>query len=215
MRCRPRPGSRFYRLDRLLCRRGCWEPLYDLITPPLRRGRNARRRSGIRHVLAPPPPAPPSSSPVFLPLSRRGPPTTATPRPALSRLHLFLVFLHLEEATPPFSRSSPGDKMANTRRPAPPPRSCLRLQRAFTPRTKRDEKAEPARSRGCPAHRARGPHYFLSWSRRRNTKRKAHRKCRATAALLPRGDPHRGLLVTRPVKPTHQRIPQRDRARGE
>lgn len=55
MRCRPRPGSRFYSLDRLLCRRECWEPLYDLITPPLRRGRNARRHSGIRHVLAPPP----------------------------------------------------------------------------------------------------------------------------------------------------------------
>lgn len=65
MRCRPRPGSRFYRLDRLLCRRGCWEPLYDLITPPLRRGRNARRRSGIRHVLAPPPESLPQIRPLF------------------------------------------------------------------------------------------------------------------------------------------------------
>ena len=62
MRCRPRPGSRFYSLDRLLRRKECWELLCDLITPPcaLRRGRNARRHSGTRHVPAPAPTRDPS-----------------------------------------------------------------------------------------------------------------------------------------------------------
>lgn len=65
MRCRPRPGSRFYSLDRLPRRTECWEPLYDLITPPLRRGRNARKRSGVRHVFSPPPAIPPLESSSF------------------------------------------------------------------------------------------------------------------------------------------------------
>ena len=83
MRCRPRPGSRFYSLARLLRRRECWEPLYDLITPPLRRGINACRRSGIRHFLAPPPFAD------FSPLSRMvpAPRPPRPPRPPAVVLH--------------------------------------------------------------------------------------------------------------------------------
>lgn len=86
MRCRPRPGSRFYSLDRLLRRRERWELLYDLITPPLRRGRTARGRSEIRHVLAPPSPPPTQTiPPVFH--SFQGwvhPPTTGKPQFLLS-----------------------------------------------------------------------------------------------------------------------------------
>lgn len=135
MRCRPRPGSRFYSLDRLLRRREFWEPLYDLITPPLRRGRNARRHSGIRHVLAPPPPLPSLRVSGLGPLSWLGPPTLRC-LSLHSLLHLFLVFPHLKEANPPFSRSSPADKMASTGQPTQPTWRCLRLQRAFTPLTK-------------------------------------------------------------------------------
>lgn len=141
MRCRPRPGSRFYTLDRLLRRRECWEPLYDLITPPLRRGRNARRRSGIRHVFAPPP------TPSFRVAGFEGPfiagPTyTEMPQPT----HPSSPFFRLstpQGSHPPFPRSSPVDKMASTRQPTQPTWRCLRLQRAFTPLTKRDGKAEP------------------------------------------------------------------------
>ncbi|KAL4679130.1 hypothetical protein H8959_008780 [Pygathrix nigripes] len=35
MRCRPLSGSRFYSLDLLLRRKARWEPLCDLIAPPL------------------------------------------------------------------------------------------------------------------------------------------------------------------------------------
>lgn len=135
MRCRPSPGSRFYSLDRLLRRRGCWEPLYDLITPPLRRGRNARRRSGIRHVLAPPPAAPPSQSPVKGPFHGWTHPTLRC-LSLHSLLYLFLVFQHLKGATATFSKFSLPNKMASTGQPTQPTWRCLRLQRALTPLTK-------------------------------------------------------------------------------
>ena len=146
MRCRPRPGSRFYSLARLLCRRECWEPLYDLITPPLRRGINACRRSGIRHFLAPPP------GPLadFCPFQGWD-----LPFPHLAVHHWdasaftfltspFSGLSHLRETTAPFSRFSPDNKMSSPGQPTRSPWRCLRLQRAFTPITRSNRKAEPA-----------------------------------------------------------------------
>lgn len=113
MRCGPRPGSYFCSLD---CRRfsgECWVPLYDLITSPLRRGRSVRPRSGICHVLVPTPSLSPRVA-RFSSLLRVGGPIHHLDDSASTLLTspFFLVFPHLKEATPPYSRDSPCDKMA-------------------------------------------------------------------------------------------------------
>lgn len=116
MRCRLRPGSYFCSVDCSRCCGECWEPLYDLVTSPLRRGRSACPRSRICHVLAPTP-SPRGLSPRvarFSSLLRVGGPIHHLDVSACTLLTspFFLVFPHLKEATPPYSRDSPGDKMA-------------------------------------------------------------------------------------------------------
>lgn len=74
MRCRPLSGSRFYSLDLLLRRKARWEPLYDLIAPPL--AQRPQRPPAFRDRRA--------STPPRAALSGQGPPTIEMPHSALS-----------------------------------------------------------------------------------------------------------------------------------
>lgn len=173
MRCRRRPGSRFYRLDRLLAAKHAGSR--SMTSSPRPPARRPSTPAGVREsALFPPLPLrasgrAPAKAPVYYSL-----PDRVTPRECLVP-HPFgpTTFPSCYPSNKPLPRGQPAGllKWPAAALPLTLLKRCLRLHGLpHAHNQRRQGRRSLAASRDCT------PHYFLAPHRRRNTKPQTHRK---------------------------------------